>query len=642
MKENELFKKAIEENVLNKEQIRVAAIVDGTSLKPKRSQAATMKKRILVSALLLVFCTFTVSSLTLDQQNSNNAYGNPANYGEIYKLISKMDQGGYSVNGDYRSALEDSKSTESTDGSQGNTDRTPDYSDTNLQIDGVQEADVVKTDGQYLYGLSSEALYIVKAVEGKLTLISKVKLSATTKDDTSYASEMYVTGDKLVVIKRTPSYYACVDTLSRDKFYGGSSDTKVSAVVYDITDKSNPQKVNELTQKGDYISSRMIGEYLYLVTSLYVYPDSIKRNDVDSYVPTTSCNGGEETPLQPDDIYVSPNPQTSNYVTVSGMDVNHSQNFISTKAVLGNASNVYASQGNLYITNYSDVTENGYVKDKTDIIKFSIDDGQVKQTATGSVYGTILNQFSMDEYQGNFRIATTLNQYKVTGDDDTTSISNDQEGSSGIFILDDNLKQVGQVKDLGKGEQIYSVRFDGTMGYVVTYKQVDPLFAVNLSNPSEPKVMSALKIKGFSEYMQPFGQGLLFGLGKEADENGVVTGLKISMFDISDKTNVTEIAKYVLKGDDIWREASWNHKAILANSERHLIAFPAENSYYIFGYETGEFKLLNRVILDEEGLENSNGTIRGLFIENVFYIFTGGQVISYDMDGFAKVQMLNL
>jgi inhibitor of cysteine peptidase len=416
----------------------------------------------------------------------------------------------------------------------------------------------------------------------------------------------------------------------------------VTAVIFDISDQSNPTKISQLGQKGGYVSSRMVDNYLYLITNYYVYPAGMEKQDVSSYIPTTAKEGEGEQPVRPEDIYIAPNPETSSYVTISGIDTDNSGDFVSTKAILGSASNVYASLDNLYVTNYDGVTEDGYYKDKTAIIKFGIKSGVVKQLAAGSVYGTIINQFSMDEFDGYFRIATTQSQYKAFSDGDTTGISTDGGGiSNALFVLDGNLKMVGQINDLAKGEQIYSVRFDGETGYVVTFKQIDPLFALDLSKPSNPTVLSALKIPGFSEYMEPFGEGLLFGLGKDITEDGVMTGLKLSMFDVSDKKNVTELDKMILTGNYTWAEASYNHKSILISPERGLIGFASYDSYFVFHYDKEKgFVLLKQLKLENDSMYYS--IMRGLYIDTTLYVFTGNQLISMDMENYNAIDSLEL
>jgi len=696
MKEKDLIKRSIEEHILNKESIRMAAISSGSSFKRERKGVGFMKNRVFVTAFVVLFCVFSVTAIMQRPIDVSAAYGNPKDYSEVYRLLGQIEShDGYFNWFGNKEATDDNALDGAGREDELSGDGTTDYSDTNLQVAGVQEADIIKTDGNYIYALSAEYLYIVKAENGLLTLVAKTHILSEDENGTASFFEMYITGDKLIALKQTNQYIlydnlligeGSDDIVAPDETGsgtepgndGGSTEPNpgtdpgtdpgtvpdpglapepvpidimpifptdsgnVTAVIFDISDKSNPTKVSQLGQKGGYVSSRMVDNYLYLITNYYVYPAVMEKQDVSSYIPTTAIEGEEEQPIKPEDIYIAPNPETSSYVTISGIDVENSGDFVSTKAILGSASNVYASLENLYVTNYDGATEDGYFKDKTAIIKFGIASGHVKQLATGSVYGTIINQFSMDEFNGNFRIATTQSQYKPFSNGDTTGISTDEGGTSNaLFVLDENLKIIGQIGDLAKGEQIYSVRFDGETGYVVTFKQTDPLFAIDLSKPSNPTVLSALKIPGFSEYMEPFGEGLLFGLGKEMTEDGVMTGLKLSMFDVSDKKNVNELDKAILTGNYTWAEASYNHKSILVSPERELIGFASYDSYFVYHYDKEKgFILLKQLKLENTGMYYT--TMRGLYIDDVLYVFTGNQLISMDMVDYNVMGTLKL
>lgn len=704
MNEKELIRKALGDYALNKEQIRMAALADGSTRPVGYKGAGIMKKRIMVGALALVFCAFTIFSVLPGPVPAFGAYGSPENYGDLYKLISSLNSQGNWWS-DYRQEAMGGDKDNGLSPSGSEDGGLPDYSDTNIQVEGVQEADIIKTDGKYIYALSWEYLYILKADAGNLQLVSKIKHMDNEKGNGSFF-ELYLTDGKLIALHREAMVYAydlmektgAEDDIGSGGGSGGSeepspapddpgtdptdpgsepsdpgteptdpglepeplpiepieppigilpgTDPEVTVVLFDVSDPANPKKINTLSQKGDYISSRMVGNYLYLATNYYVNTGMMERNDAGSFVPQTGREGEDPNPLEPQDIYIAPDANTGAYVTLSGIDCSGSGDFVSSKAVLGSASNLYSTVDTLYITNYDGVTEDGYYMDKTGIIKFSLDEGKVSKTATGSVFGTIINQFSMDEYNGYFRIATTLSKYKEVKDGDSIGISTDGDNTTnGLYILSKDLKLTGKIDNLAPGERIYSVRFDGETGYIVTFKQIDPLFAVDLGNPSSPKVLSALKIPGFSEYMQPFGDGLLFGLGKEADDKGMVTGLKLSMFDVSDKTNVKETAKYVLKGDYIWTEASWNHKAILVSPGRNLIAFPSYDSYFIFGYDKDKgFTLLKQVKIDPDTLYAGYyyGTMRGLYIDDFLYVYTGSSMMSYSFPDFAGSDSIGL
>jgi inhibitor of cysteine peptidase len=525
------------------------------------------------------------------------------------------------------------------------------YSDTNLQVLGVQEADIVKTDGEYIYALSAQYLYIVKASDGDLSITSRFKHNETIvnnqeKSKNSFFLEIYVINDKLIGIKTTSTYKKNDDPgimPSGREYYYDSIDNEISAVIFDISDKSKPQKMNELSQTGNYISSRMIDNYLYITTNYYVYENNLKKDDIQTYVPSVKTD--EIKPLKPEDIYIVPNPKSSQYVTLSGIDVNNAADFVSTKAIFGSGDNIYANTKNLFIASYDTVTEGDYTKSMTNLLKFSIHNGQINLTATGSVNGGILNQFSMDESDGYFRIVTTSFDYKIGGIWRNREIVQDMiwdnETRNNLYVLDKNLKVVSKIEDLAEGERVYSVRFDSDVAYFVTFRQVDPLFVVDLSDPKKPKVLSELKIPGFSEYLHVYNENLLFGFGKEADSDGRVMGIKISMFDISDKTDVTEKHKLFLGEKYSWSEASYNHKAILVASNRNIIGFPAGDSYLIYRFDNeAGFVKLHEISFGGNKYYYSN--IRGLYIDDYFYIYTGECIESFDMENFTLIVDLDL
>ena len=257
----------------------------------------------------------------------------------------------------------------------------------------------------------------------------------------------------------------------------------------------------------------------------------------------------------------------------------------------------------------------------------------------------------MDENGDYFRIVTTINRYStVTTQRDKTEPATDiaifpsqNETGNNLYVLDSQLKIVGKIEDMAKGERVYSVRFDGNIGYFVTFRQVDPLFAADLSNPKAPKILSELKIPGFSEYLHPYAKDRLFGLGKDADEkSGGVLGMKLSMFDVADKTKVSEKHKIVLDSRFMWSEASYNHKAILVAPEKNLIAFPAGDKYLVFSYSESEgFVKKAEIGLGSSEVYYYQG-LRGLYIGEYLYVYSPTSISVYSMKDFTLVSTLNL
>ncbi len=510
---------------------------------------------------------------------------------------------------------------------------TTDYSETNVQVKGVDEADIVKTDGNYIYYVAGNQLNILKPDGAATHLISSTALSS---EDSwwGYNSEMFLLGNRLMIITQSFNTVWVNDASGR---YQTNTD-QTSAVIYDISNPAKPLQVVSLGQSGNYVSSRMIGDYVYLVTSQYIY-NPVKGTPI-TYIPATT-DGVESRLLQPTDLYIGGNPQNAAYTVVGSINLKSGANFTSAKAVFGGTSELYANADHLLLafSRYSEETlpiapdkdgKNVQITNSssnTDLVLLGLSEGQITKLASGNVPGSLLNQFSMDEYKNVFRIVTTLNnsQQRIFTDGVDT-YEYDSSSANALYTLDLDLKVLGKIENLAKDEFVKSVRFDGSIGYFVTFRQVDPLFAVDLSNPASPRVLDTLKIPGFSEYLHVFKDNLLLGIGYNADENtGAMQGVKLSMFDTSDKANVKEVN--TAKVDASWTVVGSNHKAILVDAEKNLIAFPADSNYYIYRYTDKGFELAARVNMTAD---LSSWNLRGLFIGDNFYVLgdSGVTVIS--------------
>ena len=513
------------------------------------------------------------------------------------------------------------------------------FSETNIQVEGVDEADVIKTNGEYIYAINTQSLYIIKANNGKPELMSKIDLES--KDGEFYI-EMYLKGDKIIAIRNNVYY------LQPYGVYRTESTTTVD--IFDVSNPEKPTKIESLSQSGNYQHSRMIDEFLYLVTEYKPAIDEMKKDAPKTFVPIF-YKGEKESIAEPKDITIMPDNEYVNYTILSGIDTSKTLDFVSKKSILGDTYELYASNNTIYLTSikYEEKETN---KGKYDVIEFketsiinsvSVNDGEVSINASATVPGRILNQFSLDEYKDVLRVVTTINnqmffnynEYSPQGvvDDFMMDLAEETNSSehSAVITLDKDLKTIGSISDIAPNEIVYSCRFMGDMAYFVTFKQVDPLFSVDLSDPSNPVIVGSLKIPGFSNYLHPYDDGLLFGLGMNADDKGNTDYLKLSMFDNSDPTNVTEKHKLVLNGV-YYSEASYNHKAIVINSKKKIIAFPAEDRYLIYSYDNEKgFKQVAEIRLSETGY-TTNEYIRGLFVDNMFYVITSNSVNAYDMD----------
>ena len=537
-----------------------------------------------------------------------------------------------------------------------------DYSGTNTQVRGVDEADVVKTDGEYIYRLCNDEVVILRADGRQTSVVSRVEVAKQDTDDREdYAFEMYLSGDRLMVLKSYYGWSASVYDRAETKEesdravipYGPQE--YVAVEIYDITDRARPKPVDEVGQAGYYVSSRLVDGILYLVSNHTVYDLSFPERP-ETYIPSV-FEGGDFRTLEPDCICIGTNPDFPQYVVVSAISVAE-EKILSSESVLGGAAEIYMNAVNLYVARpvfaveESEPYEEGNYtvrtfeeKSRTELIRFSLNDGDIHRDASGSVDGTLLNQFSMDETDGYLRIVTTTSTYSYTMyTDEEHDWVNYEYGENGeanaLFVLSQKLVQVGSIENLAPDERVYSVRFDGEVGYFVTFRQVDPLFTVDLSDPTNPAVMSKLKIPGFSQYLHVFEPGRLFGLGMDANEETGRTGsMKLSMFDVSDPYDVTQ--KHTLLLEDDYSAALHNHKAILISADRDLIAFPAETGYSVYGY-SDEKGFYPKAQIDIDIEWTYSGDARGLYIDDFFYVVNSESVYVFRLTDFSKVKQISI
>jgi uncharacterized secreted protein with C-terminal beta-propeller domain len=582
-------------------------------------------------------------------------------YDDIYGLIESMQNkyGNYAdgmvmEEAEMQSAMTDSAAAPTAGEARGSvTMESPataagglDYSETNMQVKGVDEADIVKTDGIYIYYIAGNQLNILKPDGAATRLISSTSLSG---DDSwwGYNSEMFLLGNRLMII--TQSFNTVWVNDANGNYQSNTEQT--SAVIYDISNPAKPAQVVSLGQSGYYVSSRMIGDYVYLVTSQYIY-SPVKGTPI-TYIPATTA-GAETKLLMPTDLYIGGSPQSAAYTVIGSINLKSGANFASAKAVFGGTSELYANAEHMLLAfaRYTDealpiapdkdgknvqITRGG---SSTDLVLLGLNDGEITRLAGGSVPGNLLNQFSMDAYKNVIRVVTTLNSWEQRiYTDGVDTYEYDSTTANALYTLDLSLNVLGKIENLAKDEFVKSVRFDGDIGYFVTFRQVDPLFAVDLSNPAYPRVLSALKIPGFSEYLHVFKQNLLLGIGYDADEQtGRMQGVKLSMFDTTDKTKVKEVTTE--KVDASWTVVGSNHKAILVDAQKNLIAFPADSNYYIYRYTADKgFELAARVSMTAD---LSSWNLRGMFIGDYFYVLGDSGVTVISLSDFTVLATVKL
>jgi inhibitor of cysteine peptidase len=434
----------------------------------------------------------------------------------------------------------------------------PDYSATNIQVAGVDEADIVKTDGEYLYLVSGNKTIIVKGYPPEQAqVLSEIELEGT-------VAGIFINGDRLVVFENGMPYYPYYDVRVGPTGEGSMfsiaayyTSPKTFIKVYDISDRENPRLQRELSADGEYVSSRMIGDYAYVVINEPVYEQDDEPNLPRIY------SGGNETEIPATDIYYSDvSDYYYMYTTIIAINTqNDDQEPTYETILLGASSNLYVSINNIYLTlpvwgdNVGDFQG-------TSIHRIHIDGDEIEFVASGEVPGMVLDQFSMDEYNGYFRVATTTYE---------------QTPKNNIYILNMDLNIVGSLEGLAPGETIYSARFMGERGYLVTFKKVDPLFVIDLSDPSHPEELGYLKVTGYSDYLHPYDETHIIGIGKETTDAGEFAwyqGVKISLFDVSNVTNPQEISKLEIGDRGSESSVLRDHKAFLFDKSRNLMVIP--------------------------------------------------------------------
>jgi uncharacterized secreted protein with C-terminal beta-propeller domain len=573
-----------------------------------------------------------------------------------------------------------------------------DYSTTNIQVEGVDEADIIKNDDKYIYLVSGSKILILEAYPADQAKI----LSSIELDKAPY--EIFVNNDNLVAF-------------GYSNYYSPSYIPSTFINIYDISDRENPVLTRNISMEGNYFDSRMIGDYVYVVTNRHVnynYPEPI--------VLPTIREGTQEMKIAASDIYYFDVPDRSyiftNVLAVNTQDGN--EDFTVKTYLMGYSQNMYVSLDNIYVvytkrinisnfyervieeaiipfmpfdvqnqirnimssnkTTHEKMNEVGdlvteYIgtldpetgaialknieekmmkiqqdlakeTEKTVVHKIAIDKENIDYVTSGEVPGHVLNQFSMDEYDGNFRIATTTGNWRA-------------ETSNHMYVLNDNLNIIGKVEDLAPGERIYSVRFMGGKGYMVTFRQIDPLFVIDLENPYNPQVLGYLKIPGVSDYLHPYDENHIIGVGRDASEQGMIKGMKLSLFDVTDVTNPKEISKYIIGERGTNSEALYEHKAFLFDKSKNLLVIPVSatengkwNAYqgaYVFNLDLDEgFSLKGRVThrneteQDEYSYDYQASIRRSLYMDNVLYTISSKMVKMNDLDDLEEINKIDL
>lgn len=523
-------------------------------------------------------------------------------------MNSGSDKYDYSDGAEYGSA--------DVDLPEGSKEGGKDYSTTNLQMEGVDESDIAKIDGSYIYTVEDKYIVITDIRDGKLKEVTRfLPKDCGTADR---VMEIYVDGDQLILVVQ------CYETsLEEDSAFcyemNGKSTTQIQ--VYSIVDRKNPEFEGRLIQDGYYNTSRKIGDIVYLFTQYYMTSDVVGyvEKEYTSVIPKVN---GEK--VAAGEIYL-PESSGESGILVSSLDVNKPDKVLDSKLVISGYAQTYISKDALYL--YEEDYDGAMI---TNIAKFALDEGRISGVAAVAVRGYVRDTFAINASDGYLRVLTT--DYST------------EDEMNALYILDENMKLTGQLTGIAPGEEIYAARFMGNTGYFVTYRNTDPLFTVDLSDPAKPEIIGELKVTGFSEYLHFWDDTHLLGIGYESDENtGSIENIKLSMFNIENPGEVTEEAKLVLKDVD-YSEALYDYKSVIISKDKNLIGLVCEDysgsrtkqTYQIYSYENGTFKKQAEI----PGINRANyENVRGMYSGNVFYLWINDNITSYDMtDGFKMLK----
>lgn len=545
-----------------------------------------------------------------------------------------------------------------------------DFSTTNLQVTGVDESDIVKTDGQYIYIASDDKVQIVDA--GTDTPRQLGSITPELSGNMDRIHEMYVSDGRLLLIVQTEDTEALAQSgedvarkMSADVDimpvpYGRNSlHTKV--LTYDITSPAGAKLVGTFTQDGAYNSSRKIGDQLYLFTDYSYpvcgYPVYPYVSDSDVYNKQAVSQDSDEALTEedvervlpqiqgktiPGDCIYLPEKGTDSGVVISSVNVQEPEKVVDQKLIFSGYSTLYVTKDSiiLYRITYDMATDS----QRTNLTKFAIGDGGIRADCGEAVPGCIEDTFAIHENSDGY-------VYVLTTDYEMGGTTNQ------IFVLDERLKIHGKIKHIADGERVYAARFVDDIGYFVTYRNMDPLFTVDFSDPANPTLIGELEIPGFSDYLQFWDDTHLIGVGEERKAgDSEFIGIKVSLYDISDPTDVKESAKIVM--DDAYHApAQHDYKALLADSRKNVIVFLTEDkgdgyhvSQRIFTVQDGKLKkaasdtlTAGDVPQNDDGYDCGAGNYRNLYIGDRLYLVREGLVIVYDMaDGFERIATCKL
>lgn len=615
----------------------------------------------------------------VDVASLGTMYHRASDYKEVYQTLLKGYQQNW-IEGEMSAETSTATSEDKASGnaakdesadmdlSEGSKEGGKDYSTTNLQMEGVDESDIAKIDGSYIYTVEDKYIVITDIRDGKLEEVTRFLPKDCGAADR--VMEIYVDGDQLILVvqgyetsldgnskagsdketsdketsdketkdEENSDKETAVSDVAKDGAFcykmNGKSTTQIQ--VYSIVDRRNPEFEGRLIQDGYYNTSRKIGDVVYLFTQYNMTSDVTsyveKKHGVEDLKEGNGVSSLAEAVIPKvngekvaaGEIYL-PESSGESGILVSSLDVNKPDKVLDSKLVISGYAQTYISKDALYL--YEEDYDGAMI---TNIAKFALDEGRISGVAATAVRGYVRDTFAINASDGYLRVLTT--DYST------------EDEVNALYILDENMKLTGQLTGIAPGEEIYAARFMGNTGYFVTYRNTDPLFTVDLSDPAKPEIIGELKVTGFSEYLHFWDDTHLLGIGYESDEKtGNIENIKLSMFNIENPGEVTEEAKLVLKDVD-YSEALYDYKSVIISKDKNLIGLVCEDysssrtkqTYQIYSYENGTFKKQAEI----PGINGVNyENVRGMYSGNVFYLWINDNITSYDMtDGFKKIK----
>lgn len=539
----------------------------------------------------------------LEKKSDIGTYHLASNYEEVYKLVNTENV--Y----DYYCTIEDQATGN-------NTTKKESYSQTNLQVDGIDESDHIKTDGNYIYVQKEDKVVITDVRNEKMNILGEI---CPNLGKNGYIKTMYVDGNQLFLVLQK----------------NASDKMKCILQTYNIADRKNARLEGSVVVEGEYADSRKVGDIVYLFCNKGIlYNETTYKGDKEKIIPLVN-----DKKIPSGCIYVQDHAD-SEFIAVS-VNAKKPSEIVDQMMVMNTNVNVYMGTDVIYL--YS--TEYKKEKAYTNITKFQYKDGYMSGVASKSIKGEITDVFAISESNDILRVLTT---------------EWNEQSKNRLYMLDDKMKIIGKLSGIADGEEIYAARYIGDIAYFITYHNTDPLFAVDISDAETPKIIGKIKITGFSDYLHPYGKNKLLGIGYETDAaTGEQLGVKLTMFDISNPEKLKVIDTLHIDGD--YCSAADDYKTALVDSEKNVIGFTVEqweqnqkdenaqdsrNRYYVYSWKNNHFvkqfeKKLPETKYDmyekcnDLYLYVDNYNIRGLYIGDTFYL-------NYPSDKSYKLESYNM